>query len=190
MQNTPAVDAPIVQSVRNRLIGDDRSGDELRKHGDIHREIEQAFLAFDLAPIHVGNIGDPLKGIKRNADRQRNADKRNTKLAQEEIGIFEGAEIQQMERDAQNEQKPFAAGVFFDADARSPIHQNAADEQDKMIGGVDRPDEIESKAADQQHKIFQPFRHKKIAAEKQRHEKQNKRQTAEDHRHPPFRCVT
>ena len=63
---------PIINLIRNGFIPHNRSGDELRKKGDVQANIQQIFLRLAPSPVHVDYVGNRLEREKRNSDRQRN----------------------------------------------------------------------------------------------------------------------
>ena len=103
----PSVMRRSAQPPRDRVIADDRSGDQLRKHRDVDRDFEQAAVRLHLAAIHIDEIRDRMEGEERNAERQRDARQRESVAAERgieradrEVGVLEDAEQREIGRDA------------------------------------------------------------------------------------------
>ena len=60
----------LVNLVDNGLIAHDRSGNKLRKQGDICPKGNDIFLYLGIAPIDIYRVAHRLEGIKGNTDRQ------------------------------------------------------------------------------------------------------------------------
>ena len=90
---------------------DDRSRDQLRKEGDVQRKAHQVAADGQLAAIDVDRIAQALKGVKRDADRQDDAQRprlcdaeQRAEGIDEEIRVLEYAQHRQRRRHAQRAQ--------------------------------------------------------------------------------------
>ncbi len=112
-------DAALLELRFDIRITDNRPGNELREHGDIQAEADEVFLYLDLAPIDVEDIGEGLKGIKRDSDGERQLLIGNTAVKNlvdrinQKAGIFEKAEQEQIDKDS--EQKAVPRGFWVEA---------------------------------------------------------------------------
>lgn len=61
----------------------DRSRHELRKEGHVEEHVERVAAHRDIAAINIGDVGDAMKGEKRDADRQQDLEKRQLVLQPE-----------------------------------------------------------------------------------------------------------
>jgi hypothetical protein len=79
------------------VVADDRTGDELRKHRDVDRDLEQAAVRRGAA-MNVHEVRERVKGEERNAERQFEAGQRegltddSVEGANGELGVVEHAE--------------------------------------------------------------------------------------------------
>jgi hypothetical protein len=79
------------------VVADDWTGDELRKHRDVDRDLEQAAVRRGAA-MNVDEVRERVKGEERNAERQCEAEQRegltddSVEGANGELGVFEHAE--------------------------------------------------------------------------------------------------
>ena len=100
----------------NFAVAHDRPGNELWEKRNIGAETCVIALQFGVSAVKVYRIGEDLKGVKGNADRQAQAEERNVPKRQARKGcggkivIFEEKEKEQTDRNRKDRPKAGAAG--------------------------------------------------------------------------------
>ena len=133
--------------LRNEFAGaHNRAGDALREETQVEAEIEEVPNRVNLAPLDVDDVADGLEGEERDADRKEDApageDVLHEKIRSqhavhqvgEEIGVLVIAEHQQVDRDAQDENRlpeAFAAGA-----PHAPCREVVVDDDEDQQGQV------------------------------------------------------
>ena len=143
----------------HRLIAHDRSGDELRKKAHIEREVKEVPLHAHLAAVEVNDIGEDLKGVKADADGQRdgaNGDMKAQKaidIVHQKPQVFEHHEVSQQQRDARGQHQLFNSrpgAEALDQKARQPGGQRGG-HHDNHIPRLSPG--VEQQRAHQQHAV-------------------------------------
>ena len=129
---------PVIDFGGNLGVADDRTGDELVKEAHKEQELERRPSGGNLAAIDVDHVGDGLKGIEGDADRQRDIGnrQRNGQHRIEGLGderaILEGAQEPEIDGQAGDERGlglPFAAKPLHQK-AMRPVHARREQQQD------------------------------------------------------------
>ena len=63
---------PVPNLFADIVILDDRSRDELRKEGNIERQMKDIFLRLNRPPVHIHHVGKRLKRVEGYSDRKSN----------------------------------------------------------------------------------------------------------------------
>ena len=122
----------VVDLIRNGLIPHNRSGDELRKEGDVQAHIQQILLGLPPSPVHVDYIGDCLKRKKRNSDWQSDfrhlpvCVKYQVQVFHRKRQVFVYENNQQIDENVQCNQPPYIFVCFMlsNQQPKEPVHQN------------------------------------------------------------------
>ncbi len=100
---------------QQRRRAQDRSGDQVRKEGDEHGEIQQVPRRGDLPSIHVDDVAHRHERVERDPDRQEDVQRDEVDLPAErsedavqavgeEIEVFEEPQERQVEAEADREE--------------------------------------------------------------------------------------
>jgi hypothetical protein len=129
------------------VVADDWTGDELRKHRDVDRDLEQAAVRRGAA-MNVDEVRERVKGEERNAERQFEAGQRegltddSVEGANGELGVFENGEDCEVRRDSDSRGKtPPTALCAADQQGRCVVEDDLAGEQqnkDRLTPRVER----------------------------------------------------
>ena len=184
-RDAPEPHAPRAEAARNRVIADDRAGDELRKHRDVDRDLKQVAVG-RCAAMHVDQVRDRVKGEERDAERQREAGQRErgtgdrVHRAEDKVGVLEQAEGGEVRRhrECRDEAAPVALRGT-DHQGRCVVEDDLAGEQqdeDRLAPGV------EQKRGRDENDVLRrdPGRHA-INDEEQRQEIEQERDGREQH---------
>ena len=113
----------VIDLGRNLGVSDNRAGDELVKEAHKEQELERRAGGGDLAAIDIDHIGNGLKGVEGDADRQRDL-RHGERYGQhgieglgDEPAIFEGAQKPEIDGQAGDER---GLGLPL---ASKPLHQ-------------------------------------------------------------------
>ncbi len=101
---------------RKVAVAQDRSGDQVRKEGHVQAVVEQALRYGDAPAVDVDHVRQALEGVKRNADRQQDAERHRLEVDAEhvqqidrgvgkELRVLEEAERAQVDRDRRGENR-------------------------------------------------------------------------------------
>ena len=105
--------------MREKIAGTHNwSGDELREKGDGENEITQGSRRLENAAINIKGIGEGMKGVKGDANRQENIEmgqmindpdpsEQPLEIFEQEVSIFEEAEHAQVHAHAGHEPDSF-----------------------------------------------------------------------------------
>ena len=102
-------------------IADDGPGHQLGEHGDIRRQVDEAPLGRGVAPVHVDDIAEDLKGIEADADGQGDPQQGHrqagdgVEAGDQKVGVFAVAQKPQTQHGGQGQQQPPAGGI--------PLHE-------------------------------------------------------------------
>ena len=147
----------------NFRIFDDRSCDQLRKHGHIQGKIQQVLLHLDISPVHIDDVGKDLESIKRNPYRQRHLPERNVhrqrhiQTVQHKSFIFKKAKHGQVYRYIKHQTFPRCfliaqiSGNIQSADVVKDDGKNHQKQIDRLTPG------IKYQASQQKHRILHSF---------------------------------
>ena len=161
-------------------IADDRSGDELREHGDIRCQIDQVPLCRDRPAVHVDGIAQDLEGIEADADRQRERKQRDRQARQRveipdhKIGVLEIHQRPQTQQHRQRQIKPGPplSAAFFDQQAEDIALRDRRQHHEQIPRLAPA---VKQQAGEQQHTVFQRSRHQKIDEQNARQKIKQKR---------------
>ena len=98
-------------------IADDGPGHQLGEHGDIRRQVDEAPLGRGVAPVHVDDIAEDLKGIEADADGQGDPQQGHrqagdgVEAGDQKVGVFAVAQKPQAQHGGQGQQQPPAGGI-------------------------------------------------------------------------------
>ena len=149
----------LVELSRDRLVPDDRAGDELRKEGNVKRDVDRIAIGAEAPPVDVDDVGQAVEGEERDAERQldvRMAEviaerlQERGEIGGDEVGVFENAEHQEIARHG-NTKRPFSArvDVAVDDDRRDVVEGNGEEENQEEARLAPRvEDEREQKRDD------------------------------------------
>ena len=161
-------------------IADDRSGDELREHGDIRCQIDQVPLCRDRPAVHVDGIAQDLEGIEADADRQRERKQRDRQARQRveipdhKIGVLEIRQRPQTQQHRQRQIKPGPplSAAFFDQQAEDIALRDRRQHHEQIPRLAPA---VKQQAGEQKHTVFQRSRHQKIDEQNARQKIKQKR---------------
>ena len=156
-----------VKLLPDGIVGDNRTGNKLGEHGDVHSIINKGGLVGGVLPVNVCQIGNCLKGIKADSNRKRQTADREkgfqSKVCQQNIQIFcKKAGIFKQEQPEQVEDnaccQPFFPVLFFSAPSKensNPVIDPDGQNQKKKVQGLILDSiKIEDQAARKQTEIF------------------------------------
>lgn len=180
---------PVLQHIGNIPVTDDRTGDQLRKHGDIGTEIDDGSLRIGIVTVQIDRIGHRLEGIETDADRQtqlqrlQKGDADGVEIADEEIIVFEEAQQQKIQNDADCQIlsgcRSVTVAVLADHPSEDPVEQDREDHDEN----IDRlAPAIKKQAHNQEYEVAEPEGDEKIDCQHGRQICKQKCQTAEYHR--------
>ena len=155
-------------------VADDGSGDQLGEQGDVQQEFEIGPLNAHLTPVDIHHIAHGLEGVEADADGQGNLRHRQRKAGDlieggdEEAGVFEHAQGQQIDDDRQYQHPAIGLALFPSGAhpaARAVVHRRR-DQQQEQIHRL--APGVEYQAENHQHHIFcLQARHREIADQAQ-----------------------
>ncbi len=117
---------PVVKAGLHIPVLHDGTGYQLRKHGNIHAEIQQVLLHLCFSPIHVNGIRHGLKGIEGNPYGQRKRQKRKRSSCRgidrlyQKIRVFEKAQYRQINQH-RREQNRLCSPLPAEAPQQPPV---------------------------------------------------------------------
>ena len=176
-------------------VPDNGARDALVKKCRVQQKQKIVALRFDLAAVHVHNVGEKLKGIKGNAERQGDLrdDFRDTEdgfeVGKKEAGVFENHQNGKTCPHRDGEQ------AFFHSLVALPGKQQCADIADKGHAAQKQQQRrtaegVEDQGEDQQDHIALPVCFsKRIDSVADHQEEENEKQTRKNHillRRTPF----
>ena len=118
-----------VELTGDRLVANDRSGDELGKQRDVQGDIDRIAIGLEAPPVYIDDVGHAVKGEERDPERKfdfrfpdavAERDKQGIEIGGEEIGVFEHAENQQIAGHRAGERK-------FARPSAGAVNQNGGD---------------------------------------------------------------
>jgi len=176
---------------------DNRTRDQLRKHGDVNAHVERIAQCACLAAIDVDEVRHRVKSEKRYADRQPRRMELRSSVFQarhmgehaggKKTGVLEICQDDQVERDAQRQHHLLARRIreARHQQADQPVHGDRTDHQKHVNGLAPR---IEYQTGEQQQCVPHTHRAEVIQPEHAgQKEKQESRRT-ENHRSPLHEC--
>ena len=184
--------AAVVDFILDHAVADDRACDKLREQRDIKKEFRIVLLYVYGFPVAVEHIGDGLKGVKADADRQcdlryRNAGAENTvDVLNEESAVLEDEQKQDIQRDAARygELCPLCLPVFFNLQADEPVECGAEKKQEDPKRLTPR---VEDQRKDDQHRVFSAeLFSQRIRNQAERQKKVDEEQIGKNHRRDPL----
>ena len=120
----------------------DRTGDELREKRDREHEIAQRARRLQDPAINVEGVGERMKGVERDADREKEIKMRRLvgdpaprqdplEILEQKIPVLEKPEHAQVDRDADHEPNlaGFRLSLFAHDPAEVEIHRGRAEEE-------------------------------------------------------------
>ena len=179
---------PLVDLLRDGGVAHDGTGDELRKEGDIERELERVALHRGVAAVHVNDVAQALKGEEGDADGQRHLRHRNDRQQSvehlaEEARVLEPAQQRKPQHHGKRHAeppRPWAVRRSRQQPAGVVDGNGEQHEQQKFRPAAG----IERQRKGQQDKVSQIAaapRHKEIQDKQARQEKDQKAGAAEYH---------
>ena len=130
--------AALVELARDRLVADDRAGDELRKERDVERDVDRIAVGAEAAPVDVDDVGQAVEGEERDAERQLDVGlaevvaerlQERGEIGGDEVRVFEDAEHEEIAGDREAERPlPARAGVAVDDDRRDIVEGDGEQE--------------------------------------------------------------
>ena len=125
---------------RDAVVAQDRARDQLGKEGDVQRQLRQAALRRDRAPVHVDGVGQGLEGVEGYPDGQ--CQRRDGRLKaeglarepREEAQILEHEQHAQVDHERQRHQ-PLAdpgGGEALHAQAAQIVERDAEQHQQQV----------------------------------------------------------
>ena len=141
---------------------DDGARDELREQRDVQCEGQEDLLDADLAGVQVDDVREDLERVERDADRQRQFERRDVRaedavhVVDEEVRVLEEAEDPEVEDDRENELGgrrlvPSAVPGVVDDPAGREVEQDAEEHQQD----IDRLAPcVEHEAGAEQYAVF------------------------------------
>ncbi len=100
----------LVELARDRLVADDRAGDELGKKRDVERHIDRVAIGAEAATIDVDDVAEAVEGEERDAERQLDVGvaevvaerlQERGEIGGGEIGVFEDSEHEKIAGDGE-----------------------------------------------------------------------------------------
>ena len=172
---------------RNVGIPDDRPRDELRKHGDVCRKVDEIALHRNFAAIDVDEVAHDLEGVKADADGQRDLQKRHrnpgqgVQIRDHKIGVFKIREHRKAQYHARRKADLSAAPLtaLFDQQAKNVALHDGKKHQQQVFRLAPA---VEKQARQQQEAVFQFFRSCKIDKQHAGQKIIQKRDTGKKHR--------
>ena len=146
------------------LVADDGTGHELGKKRNIQGRAWQGHLGRRLPAVDIHQIGYAVEGEKGNADgqmhlanghgRQTQAVQQQVHVGDDEVGIFEDDEQEQVEGDGQAHLRLGVAALvgFVDPDAEQIVGHDGQQHDDDVLALAPG---IEEQAGRQQHPVAQ-----------------------------------
>ena len=133
----PPARVPAGELALDVAVPHDGPGNALMKEAHIQKQGAEFLLGHHLSAVNVHHIGQELKGIKRNADGQRDFrdEFRNTeqrlRVAEQESGVFEHGEEPEVDGAGEHEAELCFSGspVFADKVRKEPVGKRHADQQ-------------------------------------------------------------
>ena len=179
---------PLVDLLRDGGVAHDGTGDELRKEGDVKRELERVALHRSVAAVHVDDVAQALKGEEGDADGQRYLRHRNDRQQSvehltEEARVLEPAQQRKPQHHGKRHAeppRPWAVHRSRQQPAGVVDGDGEQHEQQKFRPAAG----IERQRKGQQDKVPQIAaapRHKEIQDKQARQEKDQKAGAAEYH---------
>ena len=164
-------------------IAHNRTCDKLRKQRHIGRKSDKITLRQDFPPVDIYDIGDRLKCVKRNSNRQGNVQKAKPSAGDcvhrldEKIRVFEKSENRKVSCDAQDQKRP----GFCD----NPPHHIVEEDGKSHHRDIFRlAPALKNQAGNQKPQVphlQKPFRNQKVQKQGYRQECHKKHRTAEYH---------
>ena len=163
---------PILKLRGNIRIPDNRPGDQLGKHRDIGREMNQVFLR-GFSPIHVHSIADDLEGIEADPDGQSNMQERKVRAGNRIEVLQKKVRILKIQEKTKTDSHRNSADIFRGPPTPIPFQQKpeavTAQNGDRHQQNILRLSPgIEKQAGEQQHSIAEPGWSDKIGCQDQR----------------------
>ena len=179
---------PVLQLPGDVHIADNGAGDELGKQGNIGTEIDDISLGFGVPPVHIHRIADGLKGIKADANGQRQLQKGDAhagegiEVLQGKVGILKYRQRRQAAAYRQSEPQFFRSALaFFDGNAQGIKYGDGSRHQQHIPGLAPG---IEEEAGQQQEAVSQTPGQQEIHQQHHRKIVKQKGNTRKEH------CVT
>ena len=156
-----------VKLLTDGIVGDNRTGNQLGEHGNIHSVINKGRLVGGILSVNVCQIGNRLKGIKADSNRKgQTADwekefqskvcQQNIQIFCKKTGIFKQKQPEQIEHNTCCQ--PFFSIFFFSAPSKenaNPVIDPDGQNQKKKIQRLILDSiKIEDQAAHKQAEIF------------------------------------
>ena len=150
---------PVLQIPGHVGVAHDGPRNQLGEQADIGAEGDGIFLGQRIAPVHVHGVADALKGIKADADGQRQTKQGHTQSesgidrADEEIGILENPQRRQPQKHGNRQPGFFHPPGLPSADGQAAeIECGNGSSHQQHIPGLSPG--IEDQAEHQQHGVF------------------------------------
>ena len=99
--------AALVELAGDRLVADDRAGDELGKERNVERHVDRIAVGAEASPVDVDDVAEAVEGEERDAERQLDVGlaevvaerlQERGEIGGDEIGVFEQAEHEKVDR--------------------------------------------------------------------------------------------